>query len=55
MSKFFNVMLCEMFTDITQEPTACVTRLGTLVMMMGQSWLLWNIYQTTRHHIPEDS
>jgi len=34
MSKFFNVILCEMCTDITQEPAASVIRLGALIMMM---------------------
>ena len=34
MSKFYNVMLCEMYTDITQEHAASVSRLGALIMMM---------------------
>jgi len=34
MSKFFYVMLCEMYSDITQESAAFVIRLGTLIMMM---------------------
>jgi len=32
--QIFKVMLCEMCTDITQEPAASVIRLGALIMMM---------------------
>jgi hypothetical protein len=58
MSDFFNAMLCEMCTDIAEEPAASIIRLDSLILMMeaeGCSETSGYIYQTTRHHIPEDS
>ena len=58
MSKFFNVVLCEMCTDIAQEPAAYVIRLGALIVMMdgaGCCETSGHIYWTTQSHIPEYS